>query len=52
MSNYYLCDFFKKFIDNKKIEESEEIDNDLYIIHVKRYAVGHFYVVICCYRSC
>jgi ABC-type oligopeptide transport system ATPase subunit len=33
----YLCDF-KKIIDNKKIEESDEANN-VYIIHVKRYTV-------------
>jgi hypothetical protein len=37
MSNYYLCDFFIKNIDNKKIEESDVTDDHVYILHVKRY---------------
>jgi hypothetical protein len=38
MSNYYLC-VFKKIIDNKKIEKSDKVDNDMYIIHVNRYVI-------------
>jgi hypothetical protein len=38
MSNYYLCDFLE-IIDNKKIEESDEADDDVYILYVKRYAI-------------
>jgi hypothetical protein len=38
MPNYYLCDFFKKNIDNKKIEESDGADDDVYMLHVKIYA--------------
>jgi hypothetical protein len=38
LSNYYLCDFLE-IIDNKKVEESDEIDNDMYILQVKRYAI-------------
>jgi hypothetical protein len=39
MSNYYLCDFFRKIIDNEKIEESDETHDYVYILHVKRYAI-------------
>jgi hypothetical protein len=31
--------FFIEVIDNKKIEESDEVDDDVYILHVKRYVV-------------
>jgi hypothetical protein len=31
--------FFVKFINNEKIEESDEIDNDAYTLHVKRLAI-------------
>jgi hypothetical protein len=34
MSNYYLCDFFINIIDNKKIEEGDGADDDVYIMHV------------------
>jgi hypothetical protein len=37
MPNYYLYDFFK-IIDNKKIEESDGADDDIYMLHVKIYA--------------
>jgi hypothetical protein len=37
MPNYYLYDFFK-IIDNKKIEESDGADDDVYMLHVKIYA--------------
>jgi hypothetical protein len=30
---------FLEIIDNKKLEESDGADNDLYILHVKRYAI-------------
>jgi hypothetical protein len=30
---------FLKNIDNKKLEESDVADNDVYILHVKRYAI-------------
>jgi hypothetical protein len=33
MSNYYLCDFFKEIIDNKKIEEDDGADDDVYTMH-------------------
>jgi hypothetical protein len=42
MSNYYLCDFFVEIIDNKKIEESDRSDDDMYILHVKRYCIMTF----------
>jgi hypothetical protein len=38
MSNYYLCNFLE-IIDNRKIEKNDEIDNDVYIMHVKRYTI-------------
>jgi hypothetical protein len=38
MSNYYLCDF-KEIIDNKKLEENKWVDNDMHIVHVKRYDI-------------
>jgi hypothetical protein len=31
MSNYYLCDFLE-IIDNKKLEKSDRVNNDVYII--------------------
>jgi hypothetical protein len=37
ISNYYLCDFLK--IINKKIEKCDETYNNVYILHVKRYAI-------------
>jgi hypothetical protein len=38
MSNYYLYDFFK-IIDNKKLEESDGLNGDVHILHVKRYDI-------------
>jgi hypothetical protein len=35
MSNYYLCHFLE-IVDNKKIEESDEKDDDVYTLHVKK----------------
>jgi hypothetical protein len=29
MSNYYLCDFFVEILDNKKIEKSDGVDDDV-----------------------
>jgi hypothetical protein len=40
ISNYYLCKLFIKIIDNKKIEKNDELNDDRYIIHVKRYAIS------------
>jgi hypothetical protein len=40
MSNCYLCDFFIEIIDNvKKLEEGDGVGGDVYILHVKRYAI-------------
>jgi hypothetical protein len=39
MSNYYLCDFLE-IIDNKKIEENNGSDDDVYILHIKRYTIN------------
>jgi hypothetical protein len=39
MSNYYLCNFFKK-IDNKKLEKNNRTYNDVHILHIKRYAIS------------
>jgi hypothetical protein len=41
ISNYYLCGFLE-IIDNKKIEESDETYNDVYIMYVKRYAIKSY----------
>jgi hypothetical protein len=38
MLNNYLCNFLE-IIDNKKLEKYDEHDNDVYIIHIKRYAI-------------
>jgi hypothetical protein len=38
MSNYYLCDFLE-IIDNKKFRGNYERDNNVYILHVKRYTL-------------
>jgi hypothetical protein len=38
MSNYYLC-VFLEIIDNKKIDENDETDDDVYIVHVKEYTI-------------
>jgi hypothetical protein len=35
MSNYYLC-IFLEIINKKKLEESDMVDYDVYILHVKR----------------
>jgi hypothetical protein len=35
MFNY----FFIKIINNKKIEEDDGADDDIYILHVKKYAI-------------
>jgi hypothetical protein len=37
MSNYYLCDFFVEIIDNEK---NDRADDDVYILHIKRYAIS------------
>jgi hypothetical protein len=39
--NYYLCDFFK-IIDNKKIKKGDGTNDDVHIMHVKRYAIRNF----------
>jgi hypothetical protein len=39
MSNYYLYEFFIKIINNKKLEKNDGINDDVYILHVKRYAI-------------
>jgi hypothetical protein len=44
MSNYYLCDFLE-IIDNKKIEENDGVDDDMYIMHVKRYAIKTYSIL-------
>jgi hypothetical protein len=38
MSNYYLYNFLK-IIDNKKIEKNDEIDDDVDILYITRYAI-------------
>jgi hypothetical protein len=42
MFDYYLYIFFVKSIDNKKIEKSDVIDNDVYILYVKRIIFNDF----------
>jgi hypothetical protein len=42
MSNYYLCDLFVEIIDNEKIKESDEVDDHVYILHDKRYAIRSY----------
>jgi hypothetical protein len=39
MSNYYLCNFFIEIIDNKKLKSSDGADDNMYIMHIKRYAI-------------
>jgi hypothetical protein len=38
ISNYYLCDFLE-IIDNRKIEENEKTNNNVYILYIKRYTI-------------
>jgi hypothetical protein len=37
MSNYYLYDFLKNYW--LKIDKSDGVNDDLYILHIKRYAI-------------
>jgi hypothetical protein len=39
MSNYYLCNFFLKNIDNKKLKKIDGAYDNVYIMYVKRYAI-------------
>jgi hypothetical protein len=39
MSNYYLWEFFIEIIDNKKLEEYDGADDDVYILNIKRYGI-------------
>jgi hypothetical protein len=40
MSNYYLCELFLEIIDNeKKLEQHNGADDDVYILHIKRYFI-------------
>jgi hypothetical protein len=39
MTNYYLCQLFVGIIDNKKLEKNDGVDDDVYILHVKRYTI-------------
>jgi hypothetical protein len=41
MSNYYLCGFLE-IIDNKKIEENDKINDDGYILHIKKYVIRNY----------
>jgi hypothetical protein len=36
--NYYLC-YFLEIIDNKKIEKSDVLYDNVYILHVKKYDI-------------
>jgi hypothetical protein len=42
MFNYYLSKYFIKIIDNKKIRKNNGSDDDVYILHVKRYTIKIF----------
>jgi hypothetical protein len=42
MSNYYLCKYFVKIKGNKKLQESDGSDDEVYILLVKRYAIRTF----------
>jgi hypothetical protein len=35
MYNYYLCEFFIEIIDNKKIEDGDGANDDVYTMQVK-----------------
>jgi hypothetical protein len=39
MTNYYLCQLFVGIRDNKKLEKNDGADDDVYILHVKRYTI-------------
>jgi hypothetical protein len=39
MCNYYLCGFLEIINNETKIEESVVADDDVYILHVKRYVI-------------
>jgi hypothetical protein len=39
MCNYYLCGFLEIINNETKIEESVMTDDDVYILHVKRYVI-------------
>jgi hypothetical protein len=38
MSNYYLC-IFCRIIYNKKLDGRVKTDNDVYILHIKKYII-------------
>jgi hypothetical protein len=40
-SNYYLC-YFLEIINDEKIQKINETDNDVYILHVKKYAISAY----------
>jgi hypothetical protein len=44
VSNYYLYEFILKIISNKKIKESDETDNDVYILNLnlRRYTISTY----------
>jgi hypothetical protein len=39
MCNYYLCEFYIEIIDNEKIRGKCRTNDDVYILHIKRYAI-------------
>jgi hypothetical protein len=45
ISNYYLCDFLE-IIDNKKILKNGVTDNDVYIMHIKRYVIKTYSALV------
>jgi hypothetical protein len=38
---YWICNIFIEIIDNKKLEEGDEVDDDVYTLHVKRLAIKY-----------
>jgi hypothetical protein len=39
MFNYYLCDFLYKLYIIKKLEKSDQMDDNVYILYIKIYAI-------------
>jgi hypothetical protein len=38
--NYYLCDFLE--IIDKKLDKNDKTDDNMYILHVKIYAIKNY----------
>jgi hypothetical protein len=41
MSNYYLCVFFEKLQILQKLEKTGTVDDDVCILHFKKYAISN-----------